>query len=82
MSLALPYALRVVRCGVSAGREQWRGRGAGNNAVCFSYLPVAGLGEMLSLLHREGEAYTLMETELQSLELCGLPEDISPLSTS
>jgi len=58
------------------------GRGADNNAVCFSYLPVAGLGEMLSLLHREGEAYTLMETELQSLELCGLPEDISPLSTS
>jgi len=37
---------------------------------------------MLSLLHLEGGAYTLMETELQSLGLRGLPEDPSPLSTN
>jgi hypothetical protein len=37
-------------------------------------------GDMLSLLHLEGGTCTLMETELQSLWLCDLPEDISPLS--
>ena len=35
---------------------------------------------MRSLLHLEGGTCTLMETELQSLWLCDLPEDITPLS--
>src|SRR5262245_55000477 len=35
---------------------------------------------MLSLLHLEGGPCTLMETELHSFWLYGLPEDLSPLS--
>src|SRR6266568_3231380 len=37
---------------------------------------------MLSLLHREGGASTLMETKLQDVRLCGLPENQGSLSTN